>query len=529
VYAGTSMTSRHDPYGRRFAAAAALAAAVLAAQVLLAEVFWVTTTADSGPGSLRDALEQSNIAPGADEVRFDPALHGETILLTSGSLEVCDDLRLLGPGDDLLTVARDETAAAFRVLTIDDGSDDLAVVEIEGITITDGSHEWWGAGILSFEDLTIISSTISHNQVVAPPGELARAVGAGVASEGPLALIDTTVTDNYAAATQGQWGNHARGGGISVHGDVTLMSSTVSNNRVLQAADPYVGTANGGGLYASGRVVARGSTFSGNYVRTGGHLHRAIGGGISSNLEVDPQTSSVVGNYARASWSAHGGGVNAPTVLVSYSLISGNSVRAGDSFATGGGIFAQSCTISNTTISGNVASQGSPALGGGVWAGSATIISSTISGNRAADYGGGVYADGSLVVSSTIAAGNTCYWGPDVYGPFSGTTASYNLIGDPAGSRIPIGTDGNITGDPLLGPLQDNGGPTWTHALDPASPAVDAGANPAGLVADQRNYLPREVGGRADIGAYELGARSPTIFDDGYESGDTSAWAMTRP
>jgi hypothetical protein len=64
---------------------------------------------------------------------------------------------------------------------------------------------------------------------------------------------------------------------------------------------------------------------------------------------------------------------------------------------------------------------------------------------------------------------------------------------------------GNLFGvDPLLGPLQNNGGSTRTHALLPGSPAINAGSNPLGLATDQRGAdFPREAGGRADIGAYE--------------------------
>ena len=55
-----------------------------------------------------------------------------------------------------------------------------------------------------------------------------------------------------------------------------------------------------------------------------------------------------------------------------------------------------------------------------------------------------------------------------MYGNFSG---NFNLIEDGSGS----GLTGTVTGDPLLGPLADNGGPTQTHALLPGSPALDAG------------------------------------------------------
>lgn len=56
----------------------------------------------------------------------------------------------------------------------------------------------------------------------------------------------------------------------------------------------------------------------------------------------------------------------------------------------------------------------------------------------------------------------------------------------------------------MLGALADNGGPTWTHALPPDSPAVDAGDD-NGQAFDQRGTgFPRIVGKAADIGAYEL-------------------------
>jgi hypothetical protein len=64
--------------------------------------------------------------------------------------------------------------------------------------------------------------------------------------------------------------------------------------------------------------------------------------------------------------------------------------------------------------------------------------------------------------------------------------------------------------DPLLGPLQDNGGPTFTHALQPGSPAIDAipwGTNGCGtiLISDQRwRARPQPAGDSCDIGAYEV-------------------------
>ena len=69
------------------------------------------------------------------------------------------------------------------------------------------------------------------------------------------------------------------------------------------------------------------------------------------------------------------------------------------------------------------------------------------------------------------------------------------------GSRDALG---RIFLDPLLGPLQDNGGPTFTHALLPGSPAIDhIPAENCEVTTDQRGVA-RPQGAACDIGAYEL-------------------------
>jgi hypothetical protein len=120
---------------------------------------------------------------------------------------------------------------------------------------------------------------------------------------------------------------------------------------------------------------------------------------------------------------------------------------------------------------------------------------------------------GSPVLHNTLIAGN--------FGGATGTTrddvrgalnpgGDYNLIGDGTGmSGLSNGVNGNLVGsadapiDPLLGPLQNNGGPTLTHALQAGSPALNAG-DPAQLgVADQRGVV---RSGGVNIGAYQASA-----------------------
>ena len=91
---------------------------------------------------------------------------------------------------------------------------------------------------------------------------------------------------------------------------------------------------------------------------------------------------------------------------------------------------------------------------------------------------------------------------------------SHDLIGS-ANVALP---DGTLGGDPRLGPLADNGGPTATHALLADSPAIDAGDNPSSLATDQRGGTYVRVAGAApDIGAFELQAAADSIFADGFE------------
>src|SRR5262249_15367155 len=146
-----------------------------------------------------------------------------------------------------------------------------------------------------------------------------------------------------------------------------------------------------------------------------------------------------------------GGGISAagPVSLV-RSTVSGNTA------STGGGLAADAATLVNSTISGNT--------GGGIVAGGTVELSNaTITENR----GGGVTA-GSVVLRNTIVAGNApadCVIG-------STTGDAYNIDGD--GSCGLSGSD-QPSVVPLLGPLADHGGPTFTHALLAGSPAIDMG------------------------------------------------------
>ena len=246
------------------------------------------------------------------------------------------------------------------------------------------------------------------------------------------------------------------------------------------------------------------------------------GGGISNAGTLTVSSCTISNNSA----DSDGGGIfNAGTLTVSNCTIANNSADFGD----GGGIFnAGTLTVSNCTIANNSADDG--AGGGGIAnRGTLVVSNSTVTGNSAMPLttggGGGINVEsGVATLHDTIDAGNSVNnggIGPDCAGTVSGSVTigsttyheGYNLIGDGTGSTgFSNGVNGDQVGssvspiDSLLGPLQDNGGPTPIMALLPGSPAVNTGdPNGTGLPEfDQRGPgFARVVANRADIGAYE--------------------------
>jgi len=219
-------------------------------------------------------------------------------------------------------------------------------------------------------------------------------------------------------------------------------------------------------------------------------------------------TTAVTNNSA-----ASGGGVsNSGTARISASLIATNTVSG-----SGGGLSdSGSAVLLNTTVSGNSASTHE---GGGIavtGSGAVTLYNGAVSANSAASAGGLAVAVGARAsLANTILAANAGASNPDCSGAL--TSQGYNILGDTTGctlanqSHDQVGGGGRPVVDPRLGPLQDNGGPTQTHALLPGSTAVNAG-NVAGcsddhgnlLPTDQRGFLrPDPITARCDIGAHE--------------------------
>jgi hypothetical protein len=235
------------------------------------------------------------------------------------------------------------------------------------------------------------------------------------------------------------------------------------------------------------------------------------GGGIANSGTLTLTNSTIVSNTAANS----GGGVfNIGTLALTNNTLSGNSAGSGGGIAIGS---PGTATLVNSTVNGNTARWYG---GGGIYNdGTLTVTNSTLSGNttaNAANSGGGIdnLYGATLTLANTVVAGNTATIGPDCIGG-SLTSGGYNLLGISDGcSGLTNGVNGDQVGtfgtplDPRLGPLQDNGGPTWTMAPQPGSPALDAvPAASCTLTADQRGQPrpdPLDSSGACDIGAVEV-------------------------
>ena len=226
-----------------------------------------------------------------------------------------------------------------------------------------------------------------------------------------------------------------------------------------------------------------------------------FGGGI---LNGSGATLTITNSTISGSTAAFGGGIfNTGPLTIANSTVTGNTG------SQGGGVYSNSSlTITNSTISGNtVNSEG----GGVVNLGTAAITNSTLSNNSGSD-GGGIFTIGAVQIGDTVlnagaSGANIANNGGTV------TSLGYNLSSDNAGGFL-TGPGDQINTDPLLGPLQDNGGPTFTHQLLPGSPAIDSGDpnfSPPPFFDQRGPGFDRVVNGRIDKGSFEVQTQAVVI------------------
>jgi hypothetical protein len=161
-----------------------------------AAMFTVSTTADSGPGSLRQAIEESNTLPGKDEITF--SVTG-TIALSSTLPIVTESLVIVGPGTDQLTISGNN---GFQVATFNAGTTST----VSGITIASGvaSNYVNGAGVANFGTLTLVNSAFVNNRSFG-------GFGGGIYNAGRLSITNCAFVQNQAFGMAGSPNANNRG------------------------------------------------------------------------------------------------------------------------------------------------------------------------------------------------------------------------------------------------------------------------------------------------------------------------------
>ncbi|HKH10180.1 MAG TPA: choice-of-anchor Q domain-containing protein [Rubrobacter sp.] len=312
-------------------------------------------------------------------------------------------------------------------------------------------------------------------------------------------------------------GGDASTGDLNVTGELTITGAGARATRVVGV---------GGELPFDDRIFSiqptATATITGLTI-TGGKPPFDQGGGVLNRGDLTLARVAVRGNTA----TFEAGGIysaattfNRPTLNIIDSTVSGNSVASEIGVVGGieqdGGI----ANITNSTISGNRAAT----FGGGVAANEGAHIfirNSTIASNTSGRQGGGIeaFANTSVLMHNTIVAGNSvddCEDAQSAAGIFS----QGNNISSDDSCHFSKSTDKRNT-NPLLGPLQDNGGPTDTRALLGGSPAIDRGAasiagSDFGCPATDQRGVSRPQGPRCDIGAFERPNGRPVARNDSY-------------
>ena len=334
-----------------------------------------------------------------------------------------------------------------------------------------------GADIIMVPAGTYLITVAGQDDDLAETGDLDILDAATIVGEGPSAtIIDGNQLDRiFDIPNSGT--------------PVTISGLTIRNGNPGQGV-PY-----GGGLFNTGVLVLTNVIVSGNTAA-------ASGGGIENVNDLTLVDCVVTGNTAVAG----GGGIdNALTAKLSNTTVSNNTADSGGGIANA----TQDMTLTDVTVSGNTATT----AGGGIYNQVVASLTAVTIANNTAPSGSGLYNVSDVTLSYVILANNTSDGNCTNIGVATVTSKGHNLD---SGTSCGLSGPGDIVSqDPGLGPLQDNGGRTPTHALLAGSPAIDAGGTDCPPPATDQRGVDRPADGNedgvaaCDIGAYEVGPPAP--------------------
>lgn len=423
-------------------------------------IITVTSTADSGQGSLREAIA---LAQAGDTIQFASTLANQSITLTSGQLTVNKNLTIDGTGTAGLTISGNNASRVFDVLS---SSFTLRHLTIANGKTTGVGEDGAGAGIRTASNTTLVveNSLFQNNS--------ANGAGGGAIFAGYRSINTVTGTQFIGNSSAGNdaLGKSERGGGaiaVKSESQLTVTGSEFANNTGI----------NGGAINTvSSALKVESSLFKNNDTTSGGAVTSktmGYGGAIytdgANGKTIEIESSRFEGNRG----AGQGGGLflfaySPDKVIVDDSTIINNEVvkdSQGNSFGgglrTGNGVLE----ITNTTFANNKALE----QGGGLWVGEtapATISNSTFYGNRAET------ADGKGGIGGAIALLNGT--SPTT---ISNTTIANNYAGFQGGGFTGGGSSTTLTNTIVANNVANNGGNDWNIKHQTTNQFSDGGGN----------------------------------------------------
>lgn len=485
----TAPARRHARTLGAILAASALALGGVLVAPLAAQAATLTVTSDlddSSGGTLREVIATAN---SGDTILFDPSV---TTIALAGSIPLPKGITIDGGGT--VTITRG-ALGAFAQLGIQPDAPDqdytFTNITIAGVPGGQGAAVYasdGGAPVNAPRDITLSSVTVRDQTSPFGPAFGALQVG------GDILITDSVIENN--TATTGD------GGAVSldsVQGGITITDTVFRGNSA---------TAGNGGALAvldGPDVVIQDSEFLNNSSSgDGGAIH--VADTINS---VSIERTTFQSNEAQG----YGGGIHMDQVDLDSSLGVHSSTFSADSTGEFGAALAIGTVIGEVTvINSTLDEQGTDdfAMMADLVSGELSIVYSTVIG--------GIYVKsnpGITEVASTIIfeAGGVTILVDD----FNPAGVLYSVLSSPLTFAMTDLGNNQFGVFPKLGPLQDNGGPTFTRMPLAGSPAIDQG-QPGGSPPtwDQRfTGFPRVIGGRVDVGAVETSGVAATADSDG--------------
>jgi hypothetical protein len=464
----------------------------------------------AGTCTLRDAVAAANANPGPDLISVTVG----PISLTNGSLShpSTDLLALQGNGHTIM-----QTTAADVLVS-------NGPVTLDAVTTTGGNSGFVAAGTVTVSnssigtsngdgvvttgagtDITVTQSTISvangsgviatRNATVTGASTITSSTGVGVIASAGSASVDASSVSGHGAGVVAQLNATVTGSTVTSDAAAAVVAST--GNASVSAATV---SGHGGGVIAGTDVTVTASTVTsdGNW------------GVIASNGVATVADSSVTGftggvfaatNTTLLRSEAIGGpGGNGVIANNGTATVTASTVHGSGQNGVAGGTGA---VITNSTVTGN------GGCGVSFPNGSVTLVYATVVENATSSCGANIAAASLTSFGSVVAltgAGANC-------AVTTKTSHGFNHSDDTTcGFSDPTDTQ---SGNPLLGALGANGGPTPTRLPQPGSPLIDAitatscqADGATGITTDQRGVArPQGVG--CDIGAVEVVPPTP--------------------